>query len=273
MSIDADRLRVAVDAPVEVFGETTNTTDTLRARGRAGAPHGTFAVAEALTSAVGRDGSEWSAPPGGVWSSVLLRPSFGVGHVGRLTLAGGLAVAETVAAFGVPARLKWPNDVVCETDDGPRKLAGVLTEAVVDGSPVTGKPVDGTGEDGDLRFVVVGVGINADLDPDALSTDRPATSIRSEVGPVDPTAVAVELHERLLARAADAETASGFAALLDDWRERAATLGERVRVERHDDPPVEGEAVGLREDGALLVETETGTVAVTGTETEQVRRA
>lgn len=273
MSIDAERLRDAVAAPVEVFGETTNTTDTLRARGRAGAPHGTFAVAEALTSAVGRDDSEWSAPPGGVWSSTLLRPSFGPGHVGRLTFAGGLAVAETVKQFGVPARLKWPNDVVCETGDEPRKLAGVLTEAVTDDASATGKPVDETGGAGDLQFALVGVGINADLDPADLSTDRAVTTMHAEAGPVDPTAVAAELHERLLSRAADAETATGFTAVLDDWRKRAATLGERVRVARDDGPLLEGEAVGLREDGALVVETETGEVAVTGAGTERVRRA
>lgn len=273
MSIDADRLRDAVDAPVTVFGETTNTTDALRERGRDGAPHGAFAVAEALTSAVGRDGSAWSAPPGGVWSSTLLRPSFDRAHVGRLTFAGGLAVAEAVERFGVDARLKWPNDVVCEAEAGPRKLAGVLVEAVTDEAEAPGKPVDGSGERDGLEFVLLGVGVNADLDPADLSTDRAATTMRAEVGPVDPTDVATALHERLLARAADAETERGFAAVLDEWRDRAVTLGERVRVERYEGPPLTGDAVDVREDGALVVETEAAAVAVTSGEVERVRRA
>lgn len=272
MSIDADRLRNAVNAPVTVFGETTNTTDTLRDRGRDGAPHGTFAVAEALTSAVGRDGSAWSAPPGGVWSSTLLRPSFGRMHVGRLTFAGGLAVAEAVELFGVDAQLKWPNDVVCEGQAGPQKLAGVLIEPVAEVADAPGKPVDGIGEGDGIEFVLLGVGINANLDPADLSTDRAATTMRAEVGPVDPTNVATELHGRLLARAADAELERGFAAVLDEWRNRAITLGEQVRVERHEEPPVTGEAVDIREDGALVIETESAAVAVTSGEVEMVRR-
>jgi len=272
--MDADRLDDAIDAPIEVFDETTNTTDTIRARGREGAPHGTFAVAEALTSAVGRSGSEWSAPPGGVWSSTLLRPSFGPEHVGRLTFAGGLAAAEAVAAFGVDARLKWPNDVVVLRDGRQHKLAGVLTEAVVDDVPIAGKPVDDALETpGELQFVVAGIGINADLDPSELSTDRDATTVRAEVGSVDPTAVAIELHERLVARAADAETRSGFERLLAAWRKRSSTLGERVRVERRDGVVLAGEATTLREDGALVVETDDGeAVAVTEGEVGRARR-
>lgn len=271
--MDADRLTTEIDAPVEVFGETTNTTDTIRARGRAGAPHGTFAVAEALTSAVGRSGSEWSAPPGGVWSSTLLRPSFGPEHVGRLTFAGGLAVAEAVEAFGVDARLKWPNDVVVTHDDREYKLAGVLTEAVVDDTIIAGKPVDEALEDpGTLQFVVMGIGINADLDPDELSTDRRATTMRAEVGSVDPTDVAIALHEHLLSRAEDAETADGFAAVLSAWRERATTLGERVSVQRRDGSVFEGVASDLRADGALVVETDDGEETVTEGDVERLRR-
>lgn len=272
--MDADRLESAIDAPVEVFGETTNTTDTVRERGRAGAPHGTFAVAEALTSAVGRSGAEWSAPPGGVWSSTLLRPSFGPEHVGRLTFAGGLAAAEAVAAFGVDARLEWPNDVVVVRDGESLKLAGVLTEAVVEEVPVAGKPVDEALENpGELQFAVAGIGINADLDPAELATDRAATTMRAEVGPLDPTDVAIGLHERLLARAADAETPEGFERVLDAWRERSTTLGERVRVERRDGTTLEGEATRCREDGALVVETDAGEVAVTEGDVGRLRRA
>jgi BirA family biotin operon repressor/biotin-[acetyl-CoA-carboxylase] ligase len=271
--MDAGRLERELESPVVAFGETTNTTDTLRSRGWEGAPHGTFAVAEALTSAVGRSGSEWSAPPGGVWSSTLLRPPFGPAHVGRLTFACGLAVAEAVESFGVDAGLKWPNDVVVVRNGAEHKLAGVLTEAVVDDVPVAGKPVDEALDDpGELQFAVVGVGVNADLDPGELTTDRRTTTMRAEVGEVDPTEVAVALHERLLARAADAETAEGFATVLSAWRERSTTLGERVGVERRDGATFEGVASALRADGALVVETADGEKTVTEGEVERLRR-
>ncbi|WP_254537359.1 biotin--[acetyl-CoA-carboxylase] ligase [Halomarina litorea] len=301
MTFDEDRL-AAIDAPVRVFGEVPNTTDWVRRRGFSGAPHGTFAVAEALTAAVGRTGNDWSAPPGGVWSSVLLRPELDAETAGRLTLASGLAVLDTVRAFGVDAALKWPNDVVVPSgatanqtqsdavvvpsgaaigggesavgdDPRPAKLAGVLVERVADDVPVAGKAVsDVLDGPATLQFVVVGVGINADLDPSALATDRPVTTMRAAVGPVDRTAVARELHANLLARAGEAETEAGYAALREEWTEAAATLGERVVVHRDGADPVVGVARELDETGGLVVETDDGGVVVTEGECERLRR-
>ena len=60
-----------------------------------------------------------------------------------LTLASGVAIAEAVRAVtGLPAEIKWPNDVMI----GGRKLAGILAEAAV--------------QAGALQFIVVGFGVN-----------------------------------------------------------------------------------------------------------------
>jgi BirA family biotin operon repressor/biotin-[acetyl-CoA-carboxylase] ligase len=271
--MDESRLADAVDAPVAVLGEVPNTTDRARRLGREGAAHGAFVVAESLTAARGRDGSDWSAPPGGVWSSTLLRPDLPLPAAGRLTLAGGLAARDAAAAFGVDAALKWPNDVVVMADDGERrKLAGVLTELVVDEVPVAGKPVADAvpgAEREDLQFAVMGIGVNADVDPDALATDRAATSLRAATGAVDPTAVAVDLHANLLERAAQAE--ADFDGLLADVRGHLATLGERVRVERRDGTTVAGVATDLTDAGELVVEGEERHVVAEG-EVARLRR-
>jgi BirA family biotin operon repressor/biotin-[acetyl-CoA-carboxylase] ligase len=282
VTLDADRLGAAIDAPVRVFGEVPNTTDWLRRRGFAGAPHGTFAVGEALTAAIGRTGDDWSAPPGGVWGSVLLRPDLDGATAGRLTLAGGLAVLDTVEAFGVAAGLQWPNDVVvppsAEGDAGanpggprPRKLAGVLVEPVTDDVPTAGKAVADASGAADLQFVVVGVGLNADLDPADLDADRPVTTMREAVGAVDPTAVARELHGTLLERTSAAETDAGFAALREAWTDATVTLGRRVVV-RSDGERVVGVARDLDETGGLIVETDDGRVVVTEGECERLGR-
>lgn len=265
--MDADALREAIDAPVRVYDSTPNTTDWVRRQGHEGAPAGTFAVANELTAARGRTGNDWSAPSGGVWSSTLLRPSFGPEHVGRLTFAGGLAVADAVRDLGVDARLKWPNDVVV----GRKKLAGVLTEAVVDAVPIAGKPVDEVVDGGDFEFATLGIGLNANVDPDDLAADRPATSLRAEVGEVNRDALAADVHDRLLARAEQCETAEGFARLLDDWRGLSDTLGREVRVETRDGEVFEGEAVDVDARGALVVETASGEKRVTEGECERLR--
>ncbi|CQH50642.1 biotin--[acetyl-CoA-carboxylase] ligase [Halobacterium hubeiense] len=276
MTVDADRLRSLVDAPVVHRESVPSTNDLARAEGRDGAAHGTFVVADEQSAGRGRTGNAWASPPGGVWSSTLVSPDFDASHVGRLTFAGGLAAAETVEAFGVDAGLKWPNDVV--VGDDARKLCGVLTEAVVDEVPVAGKPVDevlpGTDPaDAELSFAVLGIGVNAALDPSDLDVDREVTTLREEVGDVDATEVAATLHERLLAWVERVGTDDGFAAALDAWRDRSATLGERVRVETRGGETVVGTASGVTSRGALVVETADGDVTVTEGECSRLRRA
>ena len=277
--LDPDELRSRLDAPLVHRETIPSTNDVARAEGRDGAAHGTFVVADEQTAGRGRTGNVWASPPGGVWSSTLVRPDFAPSHVGRLTFAGGLAAAETAAAFGVDARLKWPNDVVVDREDSTRaKLCGVLTEAVVDEVPVAGKPVDdvlpGTDpEAADLSFAVLGIGVNASLDPGDLEVgDRTVTTLREEAGTVDPTEVAATLHDRLLDWTARVETDDGFAAAVDAFRERSATLGERVEVARRNDDPVVGDAVSVTDQGALVVDTGDERVEVREGECRRLRR-
>jgi BirA family biotin operon repressor/biotin-[acetyl-CoA-carboxylase] ligase len=271
---DADRLVARLDAPVEVHGSLGSTNDRLRRLAESGAPAGTMLVAEELTAGRGRDGSAWSAPPGGAWTSTLVRPGFGTDHVGRLTFAGGVAACETVRSFDVDARLKWPNDVLV---DG-KKLSGILTETVVDGVPVAGKPVDEVFPEGagEVAYAILGIGINADLAPDDLDTERDVTTLRAETGvSVDASEVVARLHARLTARVAQVETDTGFATVLSDWREYDTTLGSRVRVERRGEEPVVGRAVDVTDTGALSVRPDRTdeTVAVTEGECRRLREA
>lgn len=271
---DADRLVARLDAPVEVHDSLGSTNDRLRRLAESGAPAGTMLVAEELTAGRGRDGSAWSAPPGGAWTSTLVRPGFGTDHVGRLTFAGGVAACETVRSFDVDARLKWPNDVLV---DG-KKISGILTETVVDGVPVAGKPVDEVFPEGagEVAYAILGIGINADLAPDDLDTERDVTTLRAETGvSVDASEVVARLHARLTARVAQVETDTGFATVLSDWREYDTTLGSRVRVERRGEEPVVGRAVDVTDTGALSVRPDgtDETVAVTEGECRRLREA
>jgi BirA family biotin operon repressor/biotin-[acetyl-CoA-carboxylase] ligase len=290
-----ETLRDRLDVPVEVHDRIPNTTDRLRRLATDGAPHGTLVVADELTAARGRTGSTWSAPSGGLWSSTLLRPDFDTDHVGRLTFAAGVAVAEVAAEFGVDARLKWPNDVLVSgtnesqsarsADDvlvseasetaTDKKLAGILTESVHDGVPVAGKPVDEVFPNGEteLDYVMLGIGINANVDLDDVAADRPVTSLRAATGDdVDRAELAVRLHETLLDRCSQAETDAGFESLLDDYRALSVTLGTTVRIERRGTEPLEGVVRDVTATGALVVETERGReVVVTEGECRRLR--
>ena len=208
-------------------------------------------LADEQTGGRGRLDRPWASPPGGIWSSLLLRPALPPAEVPLLTLAAGVAVVEAVGSVGVEAGLKWPNDVLVTGPDGePAKLAGILTEMA--------------GEADRVRWVIVGVGINANVDPDALP--QGATSLRALVGDVDRRAVTQTYLEAVDGLRADP------AAVLPAWRKVSRTLGRRVRVDTPDGAVV-GEAVDVEAPGHLVVETDDGTVRVHAGDCEHLRPA
>jgi len=209
-------------------------------------------VADEQTGGRGRLDREWTAPPGGVYASVVLRPAVPPSHAPAFTLAAAVATANAAREAGVDAGIKWPNDVlVPDGDGGTRKLAGVLTEM--------------EGEADRVSWLVVGVGANVDVSPDELPPA--ATSVAAEGGVPDRRAFAQRVLEGFH------DLASGdLEGVLPAWRERALTLGERVRV----DTPggvVEGEAVNVEFPGALVVDTDDGEVRVTAGDCEHLRPA
>lgn len=229
-------LSFGLDAPFRVeYHDSIGSTNTrARELGRDGAPE-TVVVAERQTEGRGRLDREWASPPGGVWLSVLLRPDRPPGAAPLYTLAAAVAVVRAVESVGVEATIKWPNDVLVSVDDAERKLSGILTEMA--------------GEADRIDWVVLGIGINANLDESDLPAG--ATSLRALVGDVDRRA----LTQRLLAELDDLHNAPET--VLSAWREYASTLGRRVRVETPRDTVV-GEAIDVEFPGVLVVETDDG---------------
>ncbi len=152
-----------------------------------------------------------------------------------------MATARVAREAGVDARIKWPNDVVIpDGDDGDyRKLAGVLTEM--------------EGETDRIEWLVVGIGVNANLDAGDLPEG--ATSVREEASDVDRRRFVQRLLEEFDRLREDLER------IVPAWRELTLTIGQRVRVDRAAGEVV-GEAVDVTDTGALVVETDDERVTV-----------
>lgn len=242
---------------LERVGRVASTNDVIRERARAGAPEGTAVLAEAQSAGRGRGGRSWSSPPGNLFLSVLLRPQLPPEALPVLPLLAGVAVAAAAASYGVAARLKWPNDVLARE----RKLAGILVEAASSG--------------GRVEFVVVGVGLNLDVDPAELPDELRSriTSIRTETGRnVEPFDAACAVLTRLRVWY-DRLSREGTAPVLASWRSAALPWwGERVEV-HSSGTRVEGVARGIDERGALLLETDDGaTLRVLSGDARALRR-
>jgi BirA family biotin operon repressor/biotin-[acetyl-CoA-carboxylase] ligase len=105
----------------------TATTMALAAnRAGAGAPHGSLFIADEQTAGVGRFGRTWHSEANtGIYLTIVLRLGLPVHALSVLTLALGLAAAETIQAqTSLCADLRWPNDVLI----GERKVAGILAQ-------------------------------------------------------------------------------------------------------------------------------------------------
>lgn len=118
---------------------------------------------------------------------------------------------------------------------------------------------------------MLGVGLNANLEPADLGVeDGGVATVSSEMGcEVDLLELLGAILSRLdyeLSRVAD-----GFESILDDWRALDCTLGERVRIQSYD-RTIEGRAVDLSSEGALVVETASGREEAFEGEVQHLRR-
>ncbi len=230
------------------YDSLSSTNDVADHLATGGAAHGAVVAADAQLSGRGRMGRAWHSPPGaGLYVSVVLRPeSFAdpvargsAAAASRVTLTAGVALADALRnATGLPAAIKWPNDLVI----GPRKVCGILAEGAATGEA--------------LRHVILGFGVNvlSSAYPPEIA-DR-ATSIEAELGrPVDRGAVFAESLACLAERLREI-SAGGFGAVLDAWRALApSSVGTRVQISTAGGW-IDAVTSGIDRDGALVVQIE-----------------
>lgn len=258
------RAVIAPDSPwtsLDVVEATGSTNSDLAQRANAGAPEGAVLVAEEQTAGRGRLDRQWSAPPrSGLFFSVLLRPAdVPVERWGWLPLLAGVATATALSrTAGVDTALKWPNDLLVTIDGEERKTGGILAERA--------------GTDA----VVIGIGINVSLRTDELPV--PAAGSLALAGAKgtdrDPLLRAVL---RSLAdwygewRAAGGDPAASR--LQQTYAAGCATLGREVRAELPGGRELVGTAVGVDDDGRLVLATADGEQAVGAGDVVHIRRA
>jgi BirA family biotin operon repressor/biotin-[acetyl-CoA-carboxylase] ligase len=223
---------------------------------------GLVVLADEQTGGRGRLDRGWVSPAGGVWMSVLIRPDLPPARAPLLTLAAAVATARAVddamtesdgagtdTDTTTSVGLKWPNDVLAVDRTGSeRKLAGILTEM--------------EGETDEVTWVVVGIGVNANVD--AVDLPDGATSLREFCGDVDRGRLV-----RSILLAFD-RLRSSPERILSAWRDRSLTLGRRVRVEAGGETAV-GDAVGVEPPGTLLLDTGDETIQVHAGDCEHLR--
>ena len=110
-----------------VYYDVTDSTNVQAKRiAEEGGMHGTLVVADRQESGKGRRGRGWDSPKNtGIFMTMLLRPTVKPDEASMLTLVAAMAVAKGIRLYtGLPAGVKWPNDIVING----KKVCGILTE-------------------------------------------------------------------------------------------------------------------------------------------------
>ena len=221
--------------------DTVDSTNTeCKRQAMAGAPDGLVVISEEQTGGRGRLGRTFQSPKGrGLYVSALLRPQLPPAEVTDFTAWVAVAVCDGIeAACGLRPQIKWTNDIILNG----KKVCGILTEMGLES------------ESNALQYLIPGIGINANHDPEDFSEDvRPmATSLAQELGhPVRRSELAVQVI-----RALDRMYAAfpqGKQEYLDKYRADCLTPGNQVQLIT----PVsrrEAKAVAIDDEFRLVVE-------------------
>lgn len=119
--------------------------------------------AEEQSAGYGRKKDYWFSPKGGLYFSVIL-PKSKIEDLQTLTILAAFVVAKLLKEnFQLETFIKLPNDVYVKQ----KKIAGILTENVV-------------GQD--IKFSIMGIGLNTNIDKFPESLENNATSLKIELG-------------------------------------------------------------------------------------------
>jgi len=241
----ADEIREGLDT--RIIGKTdilhlkeTDSTN-LQAKNLAaeGAPEGTLVVAEHQHSGRGRKGRTWFSPPGiGIYSSLILRPAISPTEAPGITLMTAVAAVEAVIALtGIPARIKWPNDIMVKN----RKLAGILTEISTEMDSVD--------------FIIVGFGMNVNTPADDFPSDikEIATSVYAETGKHFPRVKMLQTYLKNFEIHYETFKKEGFSGIREKWKAFTEIIGKKVTV-RKVAGEITGKVVDVDHEGVLILQ-------------------
>jgi len=226
------------------YPEIASTNTAAMQAAQNGAAEGSVFLADQQTAGKGRNGHGWHSEPGAaILASVILRPRIAAAQALWLSLMAGVAVHNALArTIGINCDLRWPNDLLISG----KKACGILTELSSDVEQ--------------LRFAVVGIGINVNQVSFPPEIAPIATSLRQQTDKSWPRdELLVALLESLEAeyRRAMSEIQAGSRSLLDRI-ERISSYVRNKRVHVDEAGGYDGVTDGLDERGFLRVKTPAG---------------
>ncbi len=174
---------------------------------------GTIVISEEQLAGRGRMGKDWSSPRGeGIWMSIVLKPMIPPTEASMLTQVAAAAVCRAIRrTTGLPALIKWPNDIVVNG----KKVCGILTEMA--------------GELNEVSYIIVGIGINVNISYFPEELRLKATSLLLEKKErVDRNDLTASIINEFAALYSAYITEKNFDVSLDICRVYSAVIGKTI---------------------------------------------
>jgi len=248
--ISANEIRIGLET--ETLGqvihhyESVESTQTIAQQlATQGAVEGTLVVAEEQVGGRGRMARVWHSPKEtGIWMSLILKPKIPIQQTPQLTLLAAVAIVQAIEEVtGLSPTIKWPNDILMNG----KKIVGILTELQA--------------EPDHVHSVIIGIGINVNQDlnhfPEHLQSI--ATSLKLEKGEPIVRAHIIQKFLTSFEKLYHQYLIHGFKPIKLLWESYSISLNKQITA-RTLSGTLTGRALGISDEGVLLLETEDGKI-------------
>lgn len=229
---------------VYFYDEIDSTNTQAKRLAEDGAPSGTLVVSDCQVKGKGRRGRTWESPrASAIYMTLMLRPQILPERASMLTLVMGLSVVQAIrSVLHIETSIKWPNDVVLNR----KKLVGILTEM--------------NAQMDYIEYLVIGIGINANMGSFPQELQDKATSLQIELGhPVNRAELVAATMKCFEENYEIFEKTQDLSGLMEAYHAVLANYNQPVRVLEPGNE-YSGVARGINKKGELLVERDDGSV-------------
>ncbi|MFQ5782589.1 MAG: biotin--[acetyl-CoA-carboxylase] ligase [Nitrosopumilus sp.] len=216
------------------------------------ANNGAIIIAGKQTGGKGRLGRKWISPKGGIWFSVILQPKFDISITTLFPLASALALSKALEkTLKISPELKWPNDVTIKG----KKLAGILVDASL--------------ESNRIQNLVLGIGINFDVDVKQIEKKLKGTpnfygvaSLSDQKKNIKPIQL-IQTFLIELEKIYDLLNTKQTKKIILEWTKRSSTIGRNVELNTREGK-IKGKAIKIDDDGALVLDNDKNNKIIAG---------
>lgn len=222
------------------FNETDSTNKKAKELAQKNEPEGTIIIAKIQKQGRGRFNRIWQSPEGGLYFSIILKPKIKTEKSTLLPLVSALSVCKTIESIcDLDVKIKWPNDVLING----KKICGILLESDSDRNKI--------------NFIILGIGINLNIDTNSLSKDFNATSLSYEFG------INLDFYDFFKKLLMNLDkyykifNNHDFNQILFEWKKNSDTIGKKIVIKTSNEE-IKGKAFDVDENGFLVIQTDSG---------------